>query len=111
MGEFGWPSGSLRNPLIDQVGMRLHKRDVIAREQPLELVFCQRQDRIGDLARPGEARSLQALDPQRKAGLIPIEDLHAIPPAVREGKKGTRQRRQALRAKESEAGARSPREA
>ena len=50
--------------------MRLHERDVVAREQPLELLFRERKDRIGDLARPGKARRLQALDPQGKAGLV-----------------------------------------
>ena len=64
--------------------MRLHERDVIAREQPLELVFRERKDRIGDLARPGEARRLQALDPQSKARLVPINLEKAVDPSHRQ---------------------------
>ena len=86
---------TLRHPLIVQGFMRLHERDVIACEQPLELVFRERKDRLGDLARPGKARRLQALDPERKAGLVPIEDLHAVAPAVGEQKERAGQRRQA----------------
>ncbi len=61
--------------------MTAHRSEVNSIEQPVQLLHCE-LDHRSVLARPNEARILQALLQQPETIAAPSKDLHAIPPSV-----------------------------
>ena len=62
--------------------MWLQARDIVAVEQPVQLLGGECDDLLTGLARPVKARFLQALLPQAKAIRLPIEHLNLVASAV-----------------------------
>ena len=77
--------------MVIQPFMHPHAGDIETSKQPVELFLAQREYRIVHLARPLEAVLLQALVPQAKTRLIPIDDLELVAAAVRKDKQRTRE--------------------
>jgi len=66
--------------------MWLQTHYIIAVQQPVQLLTGQRNHFTCNLARPLEARPLQALLPQTKAVALPVQDLYLVTLAVAEHK-------------------------
>ena len=68
--------------------MRFQAANIIAIQQPVQLLPCQRHDNLGILFWPEETLLFQALLPQAKAITLPIQNLDAGTLPVAEHEQG-----------------------
>jgi len=66
--------------------MGLHASDIVAIEQPVQLLGGERNQFVNALARPVEAGFFQALLPQAEATAFPVEHLDTVSTSVAEHK-------------------------
>lgn len=74
--------------------MALHFRDVYPLQQPVPLLFVQRQHIAIQSRGPQKALLLKTFVPQAKARAIPVEHFYFVAPAIAEHKQGPAKRGQ-----------------